>query len=443
MDGKYFFSGFIRDITDRKKAEQELISAKQEAEQAQLAEQQFLANMSHEIRTPMNAVIGMTHLLYETNPTEAQKEYLDSLRFSADSLMGIISNILDLSKIEANEIEFEQRTFNLLELLKSLQQTFQFKVREKPISVVLDYDPKIKNHLIGDSVRLNQILTNLLGNASKFTHKGTIGVKAKLVAATGGQYIIQLQVHDTGIGIEKENVEKIFENFKQADVKITRKFGGTGLGLTIVKNLVELQGGSIEVESSEGQGSVFNIVLPFKDSGVLQTEVSIKEDSEHHISEVLKETSILVVEDNPMNQKLISKILELWKCDFEIASNGFLAIEKTKEKKYDIILMDIHMPEIDGCETTKKIRSDSENKNQNTTIIALTAAALLDEKNRALESGMNDFLTKPFSPKQLKINLGKWLNVEMEHPQGESYDCLLYTSPSPRDLSTSRMPSSA
>ncbi len=422
MDGKYFFSGFIRDITDRKKAEQDLISAKQEAEQAQLAEQQFLANMSHEIRTPMNAVIGMTHLLYETDPTEAQKEYLDSLRFSADSLMGIISNILDLSKIEANELEFEQRTFNLLELLKSLQQTFQFKVREKPISVVLDLDPKIKNHLIGDSVRLNQILTNLLGNASKFTKQGTIGVKAKLVAATGGQYIIQFQVHDTGIGIEKDNVEKIFENFKQADVKITRKFGGTGLGLTIVKNLVELQGGSIEVESTKGEGSVFNIVLPFKDSGVLQTEVSIKEDSENQISEVLKDTTILVVEDNPMNQKLISKILELWNCDFEIASDGFIALEKTIEKKFDIILMDIHMPEIDGCETTKKIRANSKNKNQDTVIIALTAAALLDEKNRALDSGMNDFLTKPFSPKQLKVHLGKWLDVKLENQQPESYD---------------------
>jgi len=420
MHGKYYLSGFVRDITDRKKAEEDLISAKQEAEQAQLAEQQFLANMSHEIRTPMNAVIGMTHLLYETDPTNAQREYLDSLRFSADSLMGIISNILDLSKIEANELEFEQRTFNLLELIKSLQQTFQFKVREKSINVIVQMDPKIKNYLIGDSVRLNQILTNLLGNACKFTNNGTIGVRSKLVAATGGQYIIQFEVHDTGIGIKAESLGKIFNNFKQADVKITRKFGGTGLGLTIVKNLVELQGGSIEVESREDQGSVFTFILPFKDSGILQTKISVNKDAEYQISQALKHVRLLVVEDNSMNQKLIIKILESWDCNFEIASDGFIALQKTMEKKFDIILMDIHMPEIDGCETTREIRKNEDNKNQTTTIIALTAAALLDEKNRALASGMNDFLTKPFSPKQLKMHLGKWLNIEMDNLQQDS-----------------------
>ncbi|MFK8007233.1 MAG: ATP-binding protein [Saprospiraceae bacterium] len=394
------------------------------AEQAQLAEQQFLANVSHEIRTPMNAIIGMTHLLYETNPTETQKEYLDSLRFSTDNLMGIISTILDLSKIEANELEFEQQTFNLLELLKSLQQTFQFKVQEKPINVTLDVDSKIKNHLIGDPVRLNQILTNLLGNASKFTAKGTIGVKAKLVIATDGQYVIQFQIHDTGIGIEKNNIDKIFENFKQADVKNTRKFGGTGLGLTIVKKLVELQDGSIEVESTKDRGSIFTIILPFKDSGVLQSELSTKEDSEYQISEALKEIKLLVVEDNPMNQRLIINILNLWDCSFEIASNGYRALEKSMKEKFDIILMDIHMPDIDGCETTREIRTNAKNPNQNTTIIALTAAVLLDKKNRAFEAGMDDFLTKPFSPKQLKIHLGKWLNIETKNSKPSYYSQL-------------------
>jgi len=245
-DGKIVGAvGLVTDITERKRAERELILAKQAAEQAQVAEQQFLANMSHEIRTPMNAVIGMTHLLYETNPTEAQKDFLDSLKFSADSLMGIITNVLDFSKIEANAIEFEKRTFSLSELLQSLQQTFQFKLKNKPVNVLLEIDRRIKNQLIGDSVRLNQILTNLLGNACKFTEEGTIKIEVKLVKAAAEKYLLKFNITDTGIGIDTENLDKIFDNFKQADVQITRKFGGTGLGLTIVKQLVELQNGTM------------------------------------------------------------------------------------------------------------------------------------------------------------------------------------------------------
>ncbi len=402
MNGQYTFSGFIRDISVRKKNEQDLISAKHAAEQARLAEQQFLANMSHEIRTPMNAVIGMTHLLLETRPTDAQKEYLESLLFSADSLMGIINNILDLSKIEAGEIAFENRSFNLHQLMKSLQKTFQFKVREKPVSVVVDVDARIKNHVIGDSTRLTQVLTNLLGNASKFTKRGTIGVDAKLLACMAGKYIIQFVVHDTGIGIAKDKIDLIFESFKQADVQVTRKYGGTGLGLAIVKQLVELQGGSIEVTSEANQGSKFIITLPFEDAGIEISELENLEKPEADYRELLEKVDLLVVEDNPMNQKLISKILELWNCEFAIASSGEEALELTAKKKYDIILMDIHMPDMDGCETTEAIRADDKNLNQKQPIIALTAAALLDEKNRALKAGMNDFLTKPCSPVRLK-----------------------------------------
>ncbi len=415
LKDQFVFSGFIRDITDRKEAEAELIRAKQAAEQARVAEQQFLANMSHEIRTPMNAVIGMTHLLYETKPTADQKEYLDSLRFSADSLMGIINNILDLSKIEAGELVFENRAFNLLELLKSLQQTFQFKVREKPVSVVIDFDTKIENHLIGDSTRLNQILTNLLGNASKFTPRGTIGIKAKMVVRNQKQYILQFHVHDTGIGIDKEKVDLIFENFKQADIAVHRKFGGTGLGLAIVKQLVEIQGGSIEVESEFKKGSTFIVTLPFENSGVKMSEKAIETPNDGNPLEILKAIEILVVEDNSMNRKLIKKILELWNCSYQIAKNGLEAVEMSSKKKYDLLLMDIHMPEMDGVDATTIIRSELENPNHQTPIVALTAAALLDEKNRALDVGMNDFLTKPFSPIQLKNMILKWTNNEMRN----------------------------
>ncbi|MEM9919282.1 MAG: response regulator [Bacteroidota bacterium] len=408
LDGKYIFSAFIRDITDRKQAEADLIKAKQVAEQARLAEQQFLANMSHEIRTPMNAVIGMTHLMYETQPTESQREYLDSLRFSADSLMGIINNILDLSKIEAGELDFEKRTFDLRSLLLSLQQTFQFKLRDKPVSVVVDLDSRIENQLIGDSVRLIQILTNLLGNASKFTKRGTIGVKVQILAQSLDRYILEFKVHDTGIGIEADNIDRIFQNFKQAEVGITRKFGGTGLGLAIVKQLVELQGGSIQVTSEKHKGSVFTVVLPFQNAHIKQLETSIEDKMQEEKSIAFDHLHLLVVEDNPMNQKLIGKILEMWHCPFDIAASGEEAIQYSQKQKYDLILMDIHMPEMDGCETTQHIRSDRQNINMESPIVALTAAALLDEKNRAIEAGMDDFLTKPFAPKQLSEKIQHW-----------------------------------
>lgn len=405
--------GVHYDLTARKKLETDLATAKHQAEHARLAERQFLANMSHEIRTPMNAVIGMTHLLYETKPTPTQKDYLDSLRFSADSLMGIISNVLDLSKIEAGELEFEDKSFNLEQLLKSLQRTFQFKVKEKSISVIMDFDPSIQNLVIGDPTRLNQILTNLLGNASKFTDRGTIGVRVKLIGSTPEKYIAEFRVHDTGIGIKKEKLEDIFQNFKQADVKVTRKYGGTGLGLTIVKQLVELQGGSIRVESKINKGSTFIFTLPLKNSGVKTSEKQEKKnlafmDARQFISNL----NILVVEDNTMNQKLIKKILEIWGCRYEIANNGLEAVKMTSEQHYNLILMDIHMPEMDGVEATKIIRGDETNLNHETPIIALTAAALLEEKKRALDAGMDEFLTKPFSPNMLEDVILQVLGVE-------------------------------
>ena len=395
--------GVHYDLTARKQLETELAEAKHVAEHARLAERQFLANMSHEIRTPMNAVIGMTHLLYETKPTPLQKEYLDSLRFSADSLMGIIDNVLDLSKIEAGELEFEEKGFNLEQLLKSLQRTFQFKVREKAISVTMDFDHTIQNLVIGDPTRLNQVLTNLLGNASKFTEKGTIGVRAKLLNSTPESYTIEFRVHDTGIGIPRDKLNDIFQNFKQANVQITRKYGGTGLGLTIVKQIVEMQGGTIRAESTEEEGSNFIFTLPLKNSGILTTEVADNSDLIYtDTRQFLKTLNILVVEDNTMNQKLITKILDLWECRYDVAKNGLEAIVAADQKVFDLILMDIHMPEMDGCEAASLIRKEVKNPNRQTPIIALTAAALLEEKKRALESGMNDFLTKPFSPRMLE-----------------------------------------
>ncbi len=409
-NGEYLGSrDLIRDISDQKLAEQELIRAKQAAEQARLAEQQFLANMSHEIRTPMNAVIGMTHLLYEANPSISQLEYLDSLKFSADSLLGIINDILDLSKIEAGELEFEEKEFDLYALAKGLQQTFQFKLRDKSVNVYLNFDDRINNLIIGDPNRLRQILTNILGNASKFTQEGSINLIIKIAKSTDNQHIIQFMIKDTGIGIPQDKINHIFKSFKQVDKSTARKYGGTGLGLAIVKQLVELQNGSISVYSNVGKGSTFIINLPFEQTQKKAEEIIQQEEQQENSAAILATHELLVVEDNPMNQKLIAKILDLWNCSYSIADNGKHALKLLEDKEFDLILMDLHMPIMDGEVCTKAIRQLNNHPNQKRPIIALTAAALLDEKNRALAAGMNDFTTKPFSPKQLQKTLLKWL----------------------------------
>jgi len=395
--------GIQFDLTDRKKLETELAEAKQAADRARLAERQFLTHMSHEIRTPINAVIGMTHLLETTQPDITQKDYLTSLRFSADSLLGIIDNILDLSKIDAGEITFEVKPFDLNYLLRSLMQTIQYKKDQKDLQVLEDLDPALENLVIGDPTRLNQILTNLLGNALKFTQTGEIRLTTTLLRQTESTYQIEFRVHDTGIGIPKDKHETIFEYFKQANVQINRKFGGTGLGLTIVKQLVEMMGGSIRVESQPGLGSDFIFTLNFGNSGIPATNPGIlpELDSEQGVY-LIKGLHFLIVEDNLLNQKLICKTIQTWECSYELAQNGLEALEKTAASHFDVILMDIHMPELDGCEATLAIRNDSQNPNRHVPIIALTAAAMSDDRKRAFEAGMNGFLTKPTAPKVLQ-----------------------------------------
>nr|MBP6812689.1 response regulator [Saprospiraceae bacterium] len=398
--------GIQFDLTERKKLETDLAEAKLVADRARMAERQFLTHMSHEIRTPINAVIGMTHLLQETNPDPVQKDYLNSLRFSADSLLDVVDNILDLSKIDAGEIEFEQKPFDLGYLVKSLLQTFQFKIAEKQLEIIKRIDPAIENLVIGDPSRLNQILTNLLGNALKFTEKGVIKLTAKLKEKEAGQYLIEFRVHDTGIGIAQDKLETIFEYFKQANVQINRKFGGTGLGLTIVKQLIEMQGGSIHAESELGKGADFIFTLRFGDSGLPLANQEILPDVDASDSQKLaKGLHFLVVEDNLMNQTLICKTIQSWEGTFVLANNGLEALKKTAFEQFDVILMDIHMPMLDGFEATLAIRNDEKNPNKHVPIIALTAAAMSDDKRRAFDVGMNAFLTKPIAPKLLQEHI--------------------------------------
>ncbi|MBL4648131.1 MAG: PAS domain S-box protein [Aureispira sp.] len=402
IQNKYFFSAFLRDITQRKKSEDALIKAKQDAEKARNVERQFLAHMSHEIRTPMNAVIGMTYLLQQSKLSSEQLEYVEALKFSADSLMALISDILDLSKIEAGELELESRSFSLHQLLNSLKKTYQFRVQEKNISVEINIDDHIQNQIIGDASRVNQILGNLLSNASKFTSDGYIGINALFVELPDKKYWIKFQVYDTGIGISKENLDLIFGSFKQATIDTHREFGGTGLGLSIVKQLVELQGGTISVESTLGEGTMFEVLLPFIDSGLANSEENQNLTQYNYASDKLKKLTVLIAEDNLINQKLIGSILTQWEVSFDLTKDGIEAVEFSKKKLYDLIFMDINMPKMNGYEAVLAIKKDSSNPNYKTPIITLTAAALYKERERMFKAGVADFITKPFSPQLLQ-----------------------------------------
>jgi PAS domain S-box-containing protein len=388
--------GIHYDISERKQLEQELERAKQIAEDARQAEKQFLANMSHEIRTPLNAIIGMTHLLFDTRPNKQQYEFLDILKTSADFLLSLISDLLDMAKIEAGRIEIQNHPFDLVGLLRTTQRVFQIKLEDRPIELNLMIDARISGTYIGDETILNQILLNLISNSEKFTEEGSIDITVKQKKQEGDVSFIEFKISDTGSGIAQEKLELIFQKFKQINSH-GHKHKGTGLGLAITKELVELYNGTINVKSEEGEGTTFTFMLPFRKS-----ELEIV-NNVHEIKVApnsIEGCMILVAEDNTMNQKYISNLLEKWGINFVIASDGKKAVEKASLLRYDIILMDIQMPNMDGYEATLKIRNTN-NPNQHTPIIALTASAMLDQKSKALSVGMNDFITKPFAPNSL------------------------------------------
>ncbi len=406
------FSLFLRDITERQESESSLLHAIQEAEKARLAEQQFLANMSHEIRTPMNAVIGMTHLLSKSMLNAEQKDLLETLKFSADSLMEILNNILDLAKIEAGELEPDEKPFNLNALLQSQYKTTRLKCQSSGVEVHLVIDPLIRDYLKGDRTLLNQVLTNLLSNAVKFTHEGSITLRADCVKKTKSNHTIQFSVSDTGLGIPIEKQELIFKDFKQIEDVQGGKNVGTGLGLAIVKRLLSLMGGLITLQSEPGTGSTFSFTLTFPtfNTDFVLTDTGTTQPKKIE-SVPLKGLLALVAEDNPLNQKLIARILSGWGVQFHLAENGKQALRLARQHRYDFVLMDLHMPEMNGVDATAAIRSNTDNPNHNIPIIALTAAAMLDEKRAAMKAGMSDFMTKPFSPALLKRMLRNWLST--------------------------------
>lgn len=407
-----YILGYSLDITARKRFERELITAKQKAEEAALAKEQFLSTMSHEIRTPMNAVIGMTHVLLENDPRNDQLENLKILKFSAQTLLSLINDILDFTKIDAGKVEFEEVLFDLPELIESIQKSFAFTAQEKNIQLSFVTDNQIPQKVIGDPVRLTQVLTNLMNNGIKFTAEGEVKLTLELIEQSDKEAKVRFTVIDTGVGIPKEKQKIIFDRFTQANPETIRKFGGTGLGLAIVKRLLELQDSQIYLESQEGKGATFYFDL--KLNKYMPTLDKNKNTVDAATSKQTSGGKILLVEDTKINQLVVAKFLKTWQLTIEYAINGVEAVEQAQNNHYDLILMDLQMPEMDGYEATRRIRLLPEHKN--TPIIALTASALVEERERAFESGVSDYLTKPFSPNELYNKIVRHIQIDGEAP---------------------------
>ncbi len=404
--GLYARLRYTRKIQKLLEKKNEIIEAeKEKAENSERAKHLFLANMSHEIRTPMNAIKGMTDILLRRHPKEDQKEYLNGIKQSSDSLLVIINDILDISKIEAGKVELEMEPFSVHELIDNVHTIMQFKAEEKGLELKKDL-PKEPILVIGDANRLRQILINLIGNAIKFTEKGLI-TTAVTAEPAGDKILIHFIVSDTGIGIDPDRAEKIFQSFVQAYSDTSRKFGGTGLGLSISKKLVELHGGNIWVESEKGKGSRFHFTIPY-DSADTSAEAFRADDAHVPVADALKGLRVLLVEDNTFNAVVAQEELEdaIEGVQVEVTENGLIAVEKLKSTSFDIILMDVQMPVMNGFEATKAIRN-LDNEKATTPIIAMTANVLKEEVDLCYQAGMNDFIGKPFDTAELLSKMNK------------------------------------
>ena len=382
----------ITDINTRNKLENELRIAKKQADENAVMKEQFMANMSHEIRTPMNSILGFSDLLQKTNLDKTQSEYLMAVKASGSNLLNIINDILDFSKIEAGQLNIEKISFNMYDILESLKIMFAPKALEKQIAFNVHIDKTTPHYVFGDTTRLSQILINLINNAIKFTQQGEVTLSCEIKTIEHDIVQFVFKVKDTGIGIPADKLTSVFERFNQGNTETTRKFGGNGLGLAIVKQLVEIQNGDISLKSNEGIGSEFIVKISYpisyedKHATVEQTNVPLKINSD-------KPLNILLVEDHKLNQKLASTYLINFGLHVDLAENGLEAIDKLNIKQYDLVLMDIQMPLLDGYNTSKKIREELKNF---VPIIAMTANIMPHEKEKCLSYGMNDYLSKPF-----------------------------------------------
>lgn len=371
--------------------------AKEKAEESTKLKEAFLANMSHEIRTPMNAIIGFSDILSRGNLEPKEKEYIKTIKSAGENLLTIINDILDISKIEAGMMTFEEHIFSVKEIFKSLNVMLMVKAKEKNLELLFTCEENVPDSLLGDPTRLTQIIINLTGNAIKFTQVGKINVHAriyegKIENSNNENVTLEFIIKDTGIGISKDKVEDIFERFRQAESHTTRKYGGTGLGLSIAKQLVELQGGELSVKSEIKVGSVFSFCIPYKKT--TETKQPAEALGKKYNMAELAKLNILLVEDNQLNIMLVKSLFSESKLRLQVAENGSVGIEKLKEGEYDIILMDMEMPVMNGYEAATIIRHELKNS---IPIIAMTANAMAGEKERCLSLGMNDYISKPIN----------------------------------------------
>lgn len=381
----------------------ELILAKNKAEKASKARSEFLSTVSHELRTPLNAINGITHILLEDNPKKKQLKYLESLKFSGNYLTTFINEILEVNKIDSTKVEVENISFNLKELLFNIQSSLKELATANRNYFNLEIDNSIPDNLMGDPTKLSQIILNLINNALKFTQNGHVNVIAKLYSQEDEYATVYFEIVDTGIGIPEDKLQTVFESFSQGSIEVNRKYGGTGLGLTIVKKLIELLGGEIKLKSEVGKGSTFTFKLNFK---INNEPLEAIEEVKPYDDKQLMDKSILLIEDNKINQMITRKMLENKNITCEIVDNGEDAVELLKIKRFDLILMDVHLPGINGTTATKLIREFD----KTTPVIALTAISLDENRDMLLSFGMNDVITKPFVPDEFYSTIAKFFD---------------------------------
>lgn len=406
-----FVLASIIDITERKK-NQQLIAAKEAALEASRIKSQFLATMSHEIRTPLNGIVGLTNLLFNMNITESQREHLVGIRTSTDTLLSLINDILDLSKIEAGKMEIEITDFNLGQLVTDVISVMSAAAKNKGLVIKSEIDVDLPAWLKGDSTKLKQVMINLLGNAIKFTEKGGVSIRATRLPSETTPYLVLLEVEDTGIGISESTQGRLFEVFTQGDSSTSRKYGGSGLGLSISKKLVEIMNGEIGLTSMPGRGSCFWIQLSLPDG--TEPEETATPPKHFFPREHAKNFRVLLAEDNVINQKVALGTLKNFGIDGHVVSNGREAYELINKASFDIILMDCQMPEMDGYEATIKIRQSGDERIRTIPIIAMTANVMQGDRERCLEAGMNDYISKPVNQDDLERILLRWLPINKE-----------------------------